>query len=334
MTTQVDLVLPGLFNLSATDVHAGNAEFELSVLNTLLRFGHQQTNHNHDIDDVLVDCLGLDPERKLPFASAFTHESSASLPGRGIIFRGVHLKPDLRNAFLMPLSDDSRFHKDFNIIINELQELFKQDCDIDDLGNGFWLMHLKQCQPPGHYPHYLSVVGRKVDQYIEQSRHALPWYQLINEMQMFMHSHAVNQQRQADGELLINSLWCWGAGQFQMPLLQKSTWYCDDGLMQGYAGRAGIACQPLHNLVLADFGEDALIIDLSLQQALKSTEDQNTGAIIDRIEKQILQPLLAGIGKGKIQLRLRAGHDFDLLLTRRSMLKFWRKSTRFVEWLN
>ena len=50
-----------------------------------------------------------------------------------------------------------------------------------------------------HYPHILSVLGKTANPFIEQSRQILPWYKLLNEIQMFMHQHEVNQQRMQRG---------------------------------------------------------------------------------------------------------------------------------------
>ncbi len=334
MAVQVDLALPGLFNLPAADICADGVSIKLPALDTLLRFGHKQDNRYYEIDGILGDCLGMDDSKKIPFASAFTNDKTAGQSGNRILFRGVHLKPDLRNAFVVPLNENEAYQDDISFLINDLKGLFKLDCDIEDLGNGLWLMHSNLCQPPDHYPHYLSIVGRKVDQYIEQSRSALPWYQLINEMQMFLHSHEVNQKRLANGQLPINSLWCWGAGSFQMPQRQKRIWYCDDALVQVYARQADILDQPLKNITSADFSEDALIVDFSLLQALKSTDELNSRALLTKVEENTFLPLLKAVRKGKIDLHLRAGHDFDLLISRQSMLKFWRGTTQFIDWLS
>ena len=334
MVVQVDLVLPGLFKLPATEIDVENFGNDFPALNTLLRFAHKQPNSFHDIDAVLSDCFGFEQSTKIPFASAFAKDKSAEQSGNDVLFRGVHLKPDLRNAFVMPLDENDRYLKDIDRLINGLKELFKEDCDIVDLGNGYWLMRSNLCQPPVHYPHYLSIVGCKVDQYIEQSRSALPWYQLINEMQMFLHAHEVNQKRQTDSQLPINSLWCWGAGDFLPPQLQKHIWYCDDNLMQAYGRRSGILDQPVKNIALADFYQDALIVDFSIMQALKSTVDQDPSSLLAEIERQIFKPLLKAVIKGQVDLRLRAGYDFDLLLTRRSWLKFWRRKINPADWLD
>lgn len=322
---QVDLVVPGLFHLP---IHEFDAEFlrgQLPSLNLLLRFGRRVPNTLFDFDSILAYCLGFEPSQKLPFASAFVDGKAAS-QGEYLLCKPIHLKPDMRNAFALPLEEGDDVDSDIDIIINDLSDVFKQDCDITNLGAGHWLMRLKQCLPPRHFPHYLSIVGRKVDQYIEQSRDALPWYQLINEMQMFMHSHAVNQKRLLEGKLPINSLWCWGAGEYSHPYRPLEYWFCDDPILARYADKADIAIHPLSAILDTGKIGDSVCIDLRLLHALKTPSESDLQGLLAEFEEITLAPLLGLVLAGEIQLRLRSAYEEDILLSRYSVLKIWRKS--------
>ena len=76
-------------------------------------------------------------------------------------------------------------------IFHDLKDYFKQEFSLLEVDEGLWLIQLSECQVPLQYPHILSVVGRKADPFIQQSRDNLEWYKLTNEIQMFMHSHEV-----------------------------------------------------------------------------------------------------------------------------------------------
>ncbi len=332
VASEVDLILPGLFNLPANELDPDFVDRQLPSLSYLLRFGHRQPNTLFEMDSVLADCLGIDASRILPFASAFAGEKDAR-QGKQVLFRAVHLKPDIRNAFAIPLDDTEETKKDIDILINDLNELFKQDCDINDMGDGLWLMRLSGCQPPSHYPHYLSVVGRKVDQYIEQSRAALPWYQLMNEMQMFLHSHEVNQKRLLEGRLPINSLWCWGAGEFIKPLSTHTCWYCDELTLKAYAEIADIEHRPVSMVANEELIDNALIVDLSLLDALKSPGDQDLSKLLLRLETGLFEPLLKQVKAGQIKLQLRPGHEHNLMISSSSRYRFWKKPTNLIDWL-
>jgi hypothetical protein len=55
-----------------------------------------------------------------------------------------------------------------------------------------------------------AVAGRLVDSEITDKTGVLTRW--LNEVQMFLHGHPVNERRQAEGKPAINSLWLWGAG--------------------------------------------------------------------------------------------------------------------------
>ncbi|MDH5353993.1 MAG: hypothetical protein OEY09_06055 [Gammaproteobacteria bacterium] len=333
MASRVDLVLPGLFNLPSAEIDPDIVSRQLPSLNHLLRFGHQQSNNLFEMDSILADCLGLDGFQILPFASAFAGEKDAG-QGNHLLCRAVHLKPDMRNAFVIPLHETAEEFDHIDILINDLGDLFKPDCDLTKIDDGLWFMRLRECQPPSHYPHYLSIVGRKVDQYIEQSRTALPWYQLMNEMQMFLHSHEVNQKRLLNGLLPINSLWCWGAGEFIQPQSTQKHWYCDELTLKAYAEKSNIEQSPVSVLAHTDLNDDSLIVDLRLLDALKSPDAEDLSEILLRLESELFKPLLNRIKSGQVHLRLRAGHENDLSISSASRFRFWKKNTGLIDWLS
>jgi hypothetical protein len=54
-----------------------------------------------------------------------------------------------------------------------------------------------------------AVAGRRMDSELEDKTSTL--HRWLNEVQMFLHLHPVNEQRAAQGKPAINSLWLWGA---------------------------------------------------------------------------------------------------------------------------
>ena len=122
---QVDLVVPGLFHLP---VHELDAEFlreQLPSLNLLLRFGRRAPNTLFDFDSILAYCLGFEPSQKLPFASAFVDENAAR-QSEYLLCKPIHLKPDMRNAFALPLEESADLESDISILINDLSDEFKK----------------------------------------------------------------------------------------------------------------------------------------------------------------------------------------------------------------
>jgi hypothetical protein len=74
------------------------------------------------------------------------------------------------------------------------------------------------------------VIGRNVDRWLTADPRARRLRRLQNEAQMLLHSHPLNAEREARGDLPVNSLWCSGTGTLpprgpaaSQPLVQLST---------------------------------------------------------------------------------------------------------------
>ena len=216
MSRIVQIVLPGLFDLPLHELEPQLLDQKLPHLNRFLRLATAKPNQAYTIDAILGNALagpdsGQAAHAGLPMAQAFT-ASAATEAERLLLCQAIHLRPDMHSAVIVPIHTDQENLQDIDIIIKDLGELFKVDYDIDVIADGLFLLHLKQFEAPTYYPHILSVLGKTANPFIEQSRQNLPWYKLLNEIQMFMHQHEVNQRRLQRGMLPINSLWFWGAG--------------------------------------------------------------------------------------------------------------------------
>ncbi len=335
MPGKIQLVLPGLFDIPAADCSSQLLERGLPRLNHFLRYASSLPNRAFSIDAILHDIL-LSGEQGVAadgLALAQAVAGDESLPAtRLLLFKAVHLRPGLHNALIVPIEETEKNLEDILLIIKDLSHLFKVDCDIKEALQGLYLMRLENIEAPRFYPHFLSVLGKPANPYILQTREHLSWYRLLNEMQMFMHQHEVNQQRMARGEPAINSLWCWGAGELPRAARLPQAWYCDDVLLQRYAASLGIDVQPLREIGAAPAGADCIVVDLRLLECLKTGSAHSLDALLQEIDGNLLQPLLQRIGRGR--LRLRAGHEFDYEIGANSRLRFWRKASNLARYLN
>lgn len=326
MSTHIDLVIPGLFNLPLEEFAPNFLASNLPALNQLLSYSNSIPNDQTDFEKIIAGSLGLVGRDTLPFAQAFVEEDEVDSLHRYLLCRTVHLKADMHNALVIPLEKNSVNEDDSLLILEDLQAFFSEDCDLSPLENGLWLMRLKHCEPSDCYPHYLSVIGRKANQFIEQSKQALPWYKLMNEMQMFMHQHPINQNRLTTGLLPINSLWFWGAGGKPKFDNSKAQWFCDDEQLIRFAGSSNIQHQSLNQLAQMKSAENSLVIDLSLLEALKTSSNENLQAKLEILEKMVFEPTMELFRSSHASLQLRAAHYFDLTMTPFSKYKIWRSS--------
>ncbi|MDG1096989.1 MAG: hypothetical protein P8N23_05160 [Methylophilaceae bacterium] len=79
------------------------------------------------------------------------------------------------------------------------------------LVNDIWFLGLDK-DPEITTTNIELVKNQDIADHFPQGEGALAWHQLQNEIQMLLFSHPVNQAREAQGLLVINSLWCYGLG--------------------------------------------------------------------------------------------------------------------------
>jgi hypothetical protein len=336
MSATVQIVLPGLFDLPLHELEPELLQHRLPHLNRLLRLATAKPNQAYTIDAILnTALLGQDsvqvPHSGLPMAQAFAMAGIAKAEHL-LLCQAIHLQADMHSAVIVPIDSNQDNTKDIKILINDLKELFKVDCDISTIAEGVFLLHLKQFEAPVHYPHILSVLGKTVNPYIQQTRQILPWYKLLNEFQMFLHQHEVNQQRVQRGLLAINSLWFWGAGSRPPTHDSNLAWYCDDPLLNRFAESLGLAPQSCAGIDISSGSTDALVVDLRLLEFLKTGLVIPLDQLLLDIDRELLKPLLARTDKGRMQVLLRAGYEFDFEMKPSARMKFWRRHRNLSSW--
>lgn len=330
MNGGVQLVLPGLFDLLLEELEADFLSAALPGLNRILGYATPRPNADYSIDAMLRGALALAPASSgLPMARAFA--GGAGEAGRELLVEPIHLRAGLHNAIAMPIPPEPGSREDIDILINDLNDTFKVNFDITAVAGGAFLLCLKGFDAPTHYPHPLSVLGKSINPFIEQARQVLPWYQLLNEVQMFLHQHGVNERRQREGRLPINSLWAWGAGV--LPELDSPpTWYCDDPVLNRFADALGMPTASCAQLADGGRLQPAVIVDLRLMQLLKAGHDARLDRLLLDIEQTLLAPLLRALAKYPAPLHLRAGYRLDFELTPSARFKFWRRPGSLADW--
>jgi hypothetical protein len=179
-----------------------------------------------------------------------------------------------------------------------------------------------------------AMAGRRVERLLpEDSRNA--WLRkLLNEAQMLLHGHAVNETRGDSGRMTINSLWLWGPGQ--LPRELRAEWtavFSDHPLARGLACCAGI---PVHATPasLADLEKQAgadgqLLVTLDpLLRAVQYEDSDAWCAGLEQLERDWFAPLAAAVRRGRIRLDLRASTIYGELgwqAERGDLWKFWQR---------
>lgn len=172
-----------------------------------------------------------------------------------------------------------------------------------------------------------AVAGRRVD------GQPLPLTRRLNEIQMFLHGHPVNEKRQAAGHPAVNSVWLWGGGTLPTAAAAPfSAIFADHPLAAGLASHAGM---PLHrrpdNLAAlpGQAGERPLVVLDELLPRVACDDGDGWRAAFAKFDADWLAPLVNRLGKGVDRVSLLAPTVYGELhytLTGGDRWKFWKGS--------
>lgn len=88
-----------------------------------------------------------------------------------------------------------------------------------------------------------AAMGRDISPFMPQGEGAAEWNRLLNEMQMLLFEHPVNQAHEARGEPAINSIWLSGGGVLTNAIdPSDKVIYANSPLAKGLASTANLPC--------------------------------------------------------------------------------------------
>lgn len=287
---------------------------------------------------VLTDCFGIaaspfGPLRLLGEGSDEAHEKARA--GHWLCADPVHLRFHheriiLADAGAFDLADDEA-----QGIVDSLNAEFSDIGRFHVASARRWYLRLNVAVDHPVAP-ISAVAGRRVDG--ELSGSALPLARWLNEMQMFLHGHPVNERRQAAGQPAINSLWLWGGGTLPAAAAPAfSTVFSDNPLAAGLARATGT---PLHEpppglaVVLAEGGERPLVVLDPLLSRVLYEDGDGWRREFERLESDWFAPLKNALGGKVDRISLIAPTVYGELrytLTGGDRWKLWKRGKPIAE---
>ena len=180
-----------------------------------------------------------------------------------------------------------------------------------------------------------EVAGRGIERFLPTGDDGPRWRRLSNEAQMLLHQLPCNEARETRRELVVNSVWLWGAGR--MPDVPRDapygTIWSSHPLAAGLAAAAGLALRALPpsatQLIetLREVPGPGLIVLDGLRDAAGAGAQAWRAAVAD-LERLWFAPLLDALGRGAVPavtLHALGPHcSCTATTTRLDRLKFWR----------
>jgi len=161
----------------------------------------------------------------------------------------------------------------------------------------------------------------------QHNEHAKRWRRVLNEAQMLLHAHALNDARTARGELPINSVWFWGGGQLPArPAPRYTQVWSDDALASSLARlsatpRAPVPADAADWLTRAAPGAHLIYLE-HLAEAMPTE-----AAALAAFDTRWAAPLLGALKTRALTgLHLYAAHGAVFHGTPRGMARWWRRA--------
>jgi len=168
-----------------------------------------------------------------------------------------------------------------------------------------------------------SANGRLPDEFTPGGDTTRAFHKLQGEVQMVLHDHPVNLRRADAGRPTINALWFWGGGRVSEVSAQSlPVLFADDPLLVGYWSSHSASVE-------AGRGDIDSCIECSASGFVAVLPGAVTGISINVADT--LERLRRGLQSGAIGRLSLLFHDgLRVDLTRRDLLKFWKRPSAFL----
>ncbi len=183
--------------------------------------------------------------------------------------------------------------------------------------------------------------GQSVDPNLPRGPDAATWHARMNEVQMLLHNHPVNEAREARGQMPVNSLWFWGAGALpsrdeDSPVPFSRVW-ARDPLARGLAAWSGATALdlPASGAALLE-AAPATGVGLVMLEGLETTRSYGDigawEARLHELEVLWLAPLIEALRTERIGMLSLHGfggtndpQPFSVEAVRHDLKRFWRR---------
>jgi hypothetical protein len=249
----------------------------------------------------------------------------------------VHLRVDMNHARLFgPRALDLTATQAEGLVRLLNEHLAADGLRIDAPVPTHWYLRLDHAPDLVTYPLPL-VSGRNVQPFLPGSDDAARWRGWLTEIQMLLHDAAPNTEREAAGQLPVNSLWPWGGGAQPHGAGAPAAVFGDDALTSGLARLAGA---PIPES-LDEGGQarewpagESLVVDYRAREPLVHGEIAEWLDAVAMLERAWLAPVLEALRAGLVRrLVLEPGDGRRFVLTRAGLLRVWRRRRAWHEWL-
>ena len=286
-----------------------------------------------DAEQSLAGCccrgFGIAKQQDWPIAP-LTARSDGLEPGNAFWLRldPAHLEVGMGGLMLRPAWELSLSREEARSLVASINDHWRaQGLEIHAPSPTRWYLSLPDTPDFTSTP-LDQVVGEYLTPHLPRGRDANRLMTLVNEAQMLMHEHPVNQERESAGRLTLNGLWLWGGGALPTTATTATTLErvaSDDAEVRAMARAAGL--QPVPSPAsLRDLGDPTRISN-ALASLAPGQEDFGLEDYLAKLERDWFKPLLRELAFGhirRLRLDLLTRPSLSLSIGTAQAWRFWR----------
>lgn len=327
------LLIPHLFP-PARLLQTAAQNLRLPALETLLARGTRLTCPAEGVEAALCEALGIMRQQDWPLAP-ITLEADGGTAGNAYWLRAdpVHLRVMRDRIVLADRGALDLSRPEAEALAAAIGQHFGDALRPLPLHPQRWYLcpsgHLPLAQPPRLTTTPFSLAaGCDIDPLLPQGEDARTFRSLLNEVQMLLHDHPVNQAREARGALPVNALWLWGGGVRPAVPATRMTLCAQDDAVLALAKFSRARVLPLPPRLQASLLEsaDVVVID-ALTTAGETGDPYGWREAIRGLEQSGFAPLLGALRMASLR-RVRILDPVNgaaLELRRGDVWKLWRR---------
>lgn len=336
----LNLLMPGLFTSPVDETTEESSR--ITELKILLARSEREV-YPENLHALLFDLFGVASKagQNLPVAPVtYALDSYAASEGYWLRADPVYMRADGDRVMMIGNDCLEITGQEAAAISNELNPLFHTyGWQLNTPEPKRWYLHLPD--DTGIFWHALSDMrGHDIHQYLPidtlGGTNARLWRRVLNEAQMILHNSPVNHQREARGELPVNSLWFWGGGTLpQIPPGNFVQVWSNNALSLGLAKLSATPPTPapatgtnwLAQVITP--GKHLVVIEpVSNFTTHGESADMTTWKNnIESLNRDWFSPLLSALKSRQLaSLHLYAGNGMVFHATPASVARWWKRS--------
>lgn len=189
--------------------------------------------------------------------------------------------------------------------------------------------YLKTAQPARIHTSGLSrAIGHDIDRMLPEGEDRLAWHRIFNEVQMLLHAHPVNEEREQRGALPINSLWFSGGGTLPRASTSFQAVIGSSALAHGLSKLTEIPFTATEQGIAAIGANDVLIELRDVATASMRLDPAAWTGALEELEQHWFAPLAGLLRKGRIRQLVIAtvanGRSYRWSVSPMNLWRWWR----------